>query len=191
MFSFSLLQGVYQLNTNEKTICFSGEVKLTVTSPLHNFCQSLADGLGAGGGLRLGMGEAKVEKIETRMPLVEKEEVVVRTLSPVVLYSTFRRPEGKKYTVYFQPGDPDYDRLLHENLYNKYRAFYGTGPPAGQVGAKALGQQKKRIIDFNGTIIQGYSGKLILTGPVPLLQLALDGGLGGKNSQGFGCLEMI
>lgn len=191
MFSFSQLQGIFQLNINEKTICFPGEVKLTVTSPLHNFCQSLADGLGNRGVLRIGVGEAKVEKIYTRIPLVGKEEVVVRTLSPVVLYSTFRGPEERKYTVYFQPRDPDYARLLNENLCNKYRAFYGTEPPAGRVEAQALGQQKKRIIDFNGTIIQGYSGKLVLTGPIPLLQLALDSGLGGKNSQGFGCLEMV
>ena len=38
LFSFSLLRGLYQLNKSEKTISFTGEVKLTITSPLDEFC---------------------------------------------------------------------------------------------------------------------------------------------------------
>lgn len=189
MFSFSLLRGAYQLNKCQKTISFSGLVKLIITSPLDEFCQSLVNILLTRGNMRLGSKEMEVEKVFARKLLVEKEDIVARTISPVVLYSTLLRPEGRKYTVYFQPGDPDYNRLLNDNLRKKYQAFYGIEPPLGKVEARAIGLQKMSIIDYKGTVIKGYSGKLHLTGPVPLLQLAVDGGLGGKNSQGFGCLE--
>lgn len=178
------------MNKNEKTISFSGDVKLIITSPLDDFCQSLVNILLTRGNIRLGSKEMEIEKIFARKRLVEKEDIVVRTISPVVLYSTLLRPEGRKYTVYFQPGDPDYNRLLNENLHKKYQAIYGVDPPLGKVEARALGLQKMSIIDYKGTVIKGYSGKLFLTGPVPLLQLAVDGGIGGKNSQGFGCLEL-
>lgn len=191
MFSFSLLQGKHQMDKEKKTIAFEGEIKLTVTSPSDEFCQSLANILLRRGNMYLGSNVLSIDRINARKVLVDKEEVTVRTLSPVVLYSTLLRPDGRKYTVYFQPGDPDYERLLNENLQKKYRAFYGQEPPAGNIKVVALGLQKMRIINYKETVIKGYSGKLRLTGPVPLLQLAVDCGLGGKGSQGFGCVEII
>ncbi|MFZ3132612.1 MAG: CRISPR-associated endoribonuclease Cas6 [Desulfosporosinus sp.] len=40
-------------------------------------------------------------------------------------------------------------------------------------------------------MIKGYSGMMELSGPSQLLQVAIDAGLGSKNSQGCGCLEMM
>jgi len=141
--------------------------------------------------MRLGRNEVVVEKVYAQKYKVDKAEIVVKTLSPIVLYSTLLRPDGRKYTCYFQPGEPDYDRLLNGNLQKKYQAYYGKEPPTGTVQANALGRQKMSIVKYKGIIIKGYSGRLHLTGPCSLLQLAVDGGLGGKNAQGFGCVEMV
>ncbi len=191
LFCFSLLQGAYQMDKEKKTIAFEEEIKLTVSSPLDEFCRSLLNTLLTRGSIRLGTQEALVEKVQVCKFGVEKPEVVLRTLSPVVLYSTMLRPDGRKYTVYFQPGDPDYERLLSENLQKKYRAFLGIEPPGQAVNARALGLQKMKVIRYKDTIIKAYAGKVLLSGPLPLLQLALDGGLGSKNSQGFGCVEPV
>jgi len=191
MFAFSLLRGQYTIEKKHNSIKFTGEVQLTVSSPVDEFCQSLVNTLLSRGYMRLGEADIAVERVYAQQFKVEKKEVFIRTLSPVVLYSTLLRPDGRKYTCYFQPGEPDYDKLLNSNLQKKYRAFYGTEPPDGEVRAKAMGRQRMSIINYKGTIIKGYSGKLHLTGPVHLLQLAVDGGLGGKNAQGFGCVEMV
>jgi len=191
MFAFSLLRGPYAIDNKHNSIKFTGEIRLTVSSPAEEFCQSLANTLLTRGNIRLGEAELAVEKVYAQQFKVAKEEVFLRTLSPVVLYSTLLRPDGRKYTCYFQPGEPDYDKLLNSNLQKKYRALFRTEPPAGEVRAKALGRQRMSIINYKGTIIKGYSGKLLLTGPIPLLQIAVDGGLGGKNAQGFGCVEMV
>jgi len=191
MFAFSLLQGLFAIDKKCNSIKFTSEIKLTVSSPMDEFFQSLVNTLLSKRYIKLGEAELTVEKVYAQKFKVEKEEVSIRTLSPVVLYSTLLRPDGRKYTCYFQPSESDYDKLLNSNLQKKYRAFYGTEPPAGEVRAKALGRQRMSIINYKGTIIKGYSGKLLLTGPVPLLQLAVDGGLGGKNAQGFGCVEIV
>ncbi|MHB1654582.1 MAG: CRISPR-associated endoribonuclease Cas6 [Desulfitobacteriaceae bacterium] len=39
--------------------------------------------------------------------------------------------------------------------------------------------------------MKGYSGMMELSGPPPLLQVAIDAGLGSKNAQGCGCLEVM
>lgn len=141
--------------------------------------------------MRLGAQELEIDRINVRQYEVRQNKVMVRTLSPVVLYSTLLRPDGRKYTVYFQPGETDYTRLFNENLRKKYRALYGTGEPEGEVEIRPIGTQRMKIINYKNTVIKGYAGKLLLIGPKELLQLAVDGGIGSKNSQGFGCVEVL
>lgn len=191
IFAFSLLQGTFVMEKERGSITFKNDIKLTVSSPVEEFCQSLVNTLLTKGHIRLGQAEPEVEGIDAQRYIVGKGRIAVKTLSPVVLYSTLLRPDGRKYTCYFQPGEPDYDKLLNGNIQNKYRAFYGTEPPAEKVSAKPLGRQRLSIINYKGIIVKGYAGRLLLTGPVPLLQLAVDGGLGGKNTQGFGCVELL
>lgn len=191
LFAFSRLQGLYAINKEGGAIRFSGEIKLVISSPLEDFCQSLANTLLTRGFIRIGSAAVAVEKVYVRNFRVENESVTVRTLSPVVLYSTLLRLDGRKYTCYFQPGDPDYDQLLGGNLQKKFRALYGSEPPAGEVRANTLGQQRLHVVTYKGTVIKGYTGRLQLTGPAPLLQIGVDAGLGGKNAQGFGCVEVV
>jgi len=191
LFSFSLLQGAYQMDRVRKTIAFEGEINLTVSSPLHDFCQSLVNILLTKGSVRLGAQELEIEKVNVRQFHVKENQVNIRTLSPAVLYSTLLRPDGRKYTAFFQPGEPDYTRLFNENLRKKYRALFEKEEPAGEIEVRPLGLQRMRIINYKDTVIKGYSGKLFLNGPRELLQLAIDGGIGSKNSQGFGCVEVV
>lgn len=46
------------------------------------------------------------------------------------------------------------------------------------------------VFSYKNTIVKGYSGKLLISGPRGLLQMAVDSGLGSKGSQGFGCIEL-
>lgn len=133
MFAFSLLRGPYNIDKNHNSIKFTSEIQLTVSSPVDEFCQSLVNTLLTRGCIRLGEAEVAVEKVYAQKFKVEKEEVPIKTLSPVVLYSTLLRPDGRKYTCYFQPGEADYDKLLNSNLQKKYSAFYQSEPPAGAI----------------------------------------------------------
>jgi len=47
------------------------------------------------------------------------------------------------------------------------------------------------IVYYKDFLIKGYSGKYKIRGDKRLLELALDAGVGSKNSQGFGCIEQI
>jgi len=177
MFSFSRLNGPFQLNREKNKITFTGKIKLVVSSPIDDFCQSLVNILLTRGSMLFGKPKLEVSKVYIKKMEVSGE-------------NTLLRPDGRKYTCYFQPGDPDYERLLGENLRKKYQAIYGKEAPSGEVKVKALGRQKLGVIKYKGFIIKGYSGKIQLTGPQSLLQMGVDSGLGSKNSQGFGCVEV-
>ena len=188
LFSFSRLLGQYKIMGSE--ILFAPPVRLVISSPLKEFCQYLLNGLLSQGSIRLGQNEVKVEKVSVSSPEAQSE-IKVRLLSPVVAYSTFLKPEGGKYTCYFQPGEQEFNRLAEENLRKKYQAFYNQEPPAGDVRIKCLKSPRLHLIKYKSFVIKGYSGLLLLQGPQLLLQIALDAGLGSKNSMGFGLLEMM
>jgi len=190
LFSFSRLYGEFLQDKNLPKIIFPGEVRLVVSSPMEHFCKSIANVMLSRGYIRLGNCDAKVEKMTVQQFKVDEEEITLRTLSPVVVYSTLLRPDGRKYTCYFQPEEPDYDLLVENNLRKKYHAYYGKEAPKGEVKVKRIGEIKQNLVNYKDTIIKGYSGKMVITGPKELLQMAVDAGLGSKNGQGFGCVEV-
>ncbi len=191
MFAFSRLMGNYNLDKKAGTISFKGPVSLVVTSPYNGFCNSLANCLLLRSNVRLGTTQMKVTDITLEKDLVDSEKIKIRTLSPVVVYSTLLRPDGRKYTCYFEPGEKDFDEIMENNLRKKYTAFHEADPPTGKVSITPLRQPKFAIIYYKNIVIKGYSGTFILSGPAPLLQIAVESGLGSKNSQGFGCVRII
>lgn len=48
----------------------------------------------------------------------------------------------------------------------------------------------RRLEQYKGTWIEAWAGRFRLEGPEPLLWLALHAGLGAKNSQGFGYVDV-
>lgn len=190
VFTFSRLMGPYEINAREGVICFNGSLKLVVSSPSDDFCGSLATCLLARGSILLGKEEVGIEKVEVQSPTITGERAIVRTLSPIVVYSTLSKADGAKYTCYFQPGEPEFEEQLCDNLRKKYEAVHGCPAPDGTVRVRPFRQPRMHIVKYLGTVIKGYSCTLQLEGPQALLQLGLDAGFGAKNSQGFGCVEL-
>ena len=185
LFSFSWLLGKFQID--EGRIEFESPVKLVVTSPAEKFCQSLLNRLLTKDEVTIGEDLVRVESIKVENPIVTKESIRLKLLSPVVAYSTLYRADGSKYTCYYQPGDGEFTRVAAENLRKKYNAFYKNQAPEGEIKINPIHQAKLHVLEYKGNVIKGYSGTLLINGPLELLQMAVDAGLGSKNSMGFGC----
>jgi len=191
LFTFSRLLGKYQLDRERKEIVFPRGARLVVSSPVHEFCSELVSGLLSSGRLELGRQEVEITGVEVTSPKVPKNRAVLELLSPVVVYSTFEKPGGGKYTCYFQPGEEEFSRLLQENLTKKYAALYREPAPLSRpLEVKVLNRPHMNLVRYKGIVIKGYTCRLELQGPPQLLHLGLEAGLGGKNSQGFGCAEI-
>lgn len=191
LFAFSRLIGNYSINKNKGTISFPGGASLIVSSPNQCFLQDLVNGLLSKGTLRFGDSLFKVIGVECEGQVVNDDFIIVRTLSPIVAYSTLLKPEGGKYTCYFQPGETEFVRHIENNLRKKYEAFYQRPSPGGEFQVQLLNRSRLHVTSYKNTVIKGYSCRLRLTGPKELLQMALDAGLGSKNSQGYGCVERL
>lgn len=189
LFCFSNLRGYFDVKSMPGFIIFDKKIDLTVSSPISDFCESLANGM-LKKKLLLGENNLIVQGVTVDWKKISGTSMTAVTLSPIVVYSTLLRPDGRKYTCYFQPGEDDFGRIVDENLRKKYRALYNEEPTEGKVSVKCLKQSRLHVVNYKDTIIKGYTCKLRLDGPSELLQMALDAGLGSKNSQGFGCLRL-
>jgi len=191
MFTFSRLMGDYFLDKRQGKITFNGSVRLTISSVFNEFSNSIGNGFLSRKTVRLANNELEVKEISVVKENVLENEVKIATLSPIVVYSTLYRKDGKKFTYYFNPQENDFSELINQNLKNKYKAFYLKDASEEEVTLTPIGHTKLSVVKYKGFIIKGYTGKFVMKGPIPLIQMGVDTGLGGKNSQGFGCIKII
>lgn len=191
MFCFSRLLGRFSFDRTAGTIAFPEGATMVISSPNTEFLKALINNLITKGSIHIGQSLFHVEEVRFDEQKAEGEVLTVRTLSPVVAYSTLLRPEGGKYTCYYQPGEREFNRLITINLAKKYEAFQGQHAPEGEVQVHPLNRPRLHVTSYKGIVVKGYTCLLKLSGPQELLQIALDAGLGGKGSQGYGCVEKV
>lgn len=189
LFCFSNILGKSNIDSANGTITFKPPIKLEVSSPDEYFCESFANTV-LKKEAKLGKNLLEIESIEISRQDVLDNKIVLKTLSPITAYSTLLRPDQRKYTCFFQPGEEDFNRIVEENLRKKYRAYTGMQPPEEKVWFSPITQPRLHIVKYKGYIVKGYTCRLSVEGPRELLQMAVDAGLGGKNSQGFGCVKL-
>lgn len=190
LFCFSNILGRSRLDKVHNNIIFSTPVKIEVSSPDEHFCESFANTV-LKKEIKLGQNLLEIEGIEFKRENVADNKAVLKTLSPITAYSTLLRPDQRKYTCFFQPGEDDFSRIVEENLRKKYIAYTGAEPPGGKMHFEPLTPPRLHIVKYKNYIIKGYTCKLSVEGPRELLQMAVDAGLGSKNSQGFGCVNLL
>ncbi|MDF9407075.1 CRISPR-associated endoribonuclease Cas6 [Pelotomaculum isophthalicicum JI] len=191
MFSFSRIMGKFLIDSTAGTIKFPDGANLVISSPDIKFFLSLVNNLLTKNHVRIGDSILHINEVRFDELKVDSDVLIVRTLSPVVAYSTLLRPGGGKYTCYYQPGEGEFNKLVNANLRKKYEAFYGKQPPEGEIQARPLDRPRLHVMSYKGTVIKGYTCRLKLTGPRELLQIGLDAGIGSKGGQGYGCLEKV
>ena len=189
LFTFSRLMGKSTFDGASKMLNFEGRVMFIVSSPIKQFCSSLSVGLLKLGIVRIDSVPFSVRSVQVAEPKVQGTSLLVKCASPVTVHSTLSRYNGSKYTCYFETGEPDFDRLILLNLDKKFEILTQEVPPTSPpFKITPRGTPKRSILNYKGTVIKGYTCRFLLEGPQDLLQVALEAGIGSKNSQGFGCI---
>ncbi len=120
---------------------------------------------------------------------IEASEIRVRTASPIVA----KRKASKK-TVYFSPADPEFSEIINSNFRAKYEACYGNMPgsePNGGIEAFGADSLRKIVTGYKGLWINAFFCDITLRSKPEYLEFIYNTGLGCKNAQGFGMLDII
>ncbi|MFW0858965.1 MAG: CRISPR-associated endoribonuclease Cas6 [Dehalococcoidia bacterium] len=196
LFTFSRLLGSYRITPD--TIEFSGPVRVHVGSVHEQILQSLVEHLLREPAVRLGKELCEVHSIELEPLPKMSRPVRVRTLSPITVYSTLSTAEGRKKTYYYTPFEREWETQLLSNLKRKSRALGWREAQLqnledGKVHIRPVRVSNRdlKIMKYGDTVIKAWSGVYELDLPEPFFLLAYDAGLGSKNSQGFGMVEVV
>jgi len=197
LFTFSrLLSPRRQYDPQTRTLTLWGPITLKVGSVETEILESLAVYLVRHREFRLNGTLCRFVAVEVEMPPEVQGPVPVKTLSPITVYRTLYTREGKRKTYYFTPYEGEFAELLLANLRRKAEAYRSQHPdtplPPLEAGAiRALKPRKEVITRFKNTVIKAWTGLFELHLPEPYFTLAYDAGLGAKNSQGFGMVEVV
>lgn len=191
LFTFSRLFGEFKLN--KENIEFRSPVRLYIASAETRFIQELAETLLKSKNIKLGKQSVEISSIEISPNKNFGREVLIKTLSPITVYSTLHTKDGKKKTYYYFPYEKEFSELIFKNLKKKFKLVYGKEPGRRELLIEPLDRKSisQRIVKYKGTIVKGWMGRFRLKGSPDLISLGYDTGLGSKNSQGFGMFEVI
>ena len=177
----------------ERAIRFPSPVKIVISTPILDTMDGITGSILKSGALRIGNNTVLCSKVEAEQQTATKNFMTVKTLSPVTCYTKTER-NGKPYTQYHNPDEQEFENLIYNNLILKFQALNpGKSIPKGRVIVTPVGNLYERLSRFSEKApfpVIGWSGKFRLEGPRELLQIALDSGIGAKNSGGWGCITM-
>ncbi|NLJ37173.1 MAG: CRISPR-associated endoribonuclease Cas6 [Candidatus Atribacteria bacterium] len=193
LFTFSRLMGKMNFNP-EKGFTFYPPVSLIIASPKVDILESLAHYLIKKKGSLLGKNTVWAESIEVMVDKKFTSEVKIIMLSPIVMYSTLYRPDGKKKTYYYNPWEKEFSEKLKDNLLKKLTLISSDTNPSQdyqfQITPLLVNKNHEKIIFYKQTVIHGWMGQYQVSGSPELIRVAYSAGLGCKNSAGFGCFEI-
>ena len=194
LYTFSNLYGKNTIkrlqNRNYITILFHDDVTILVSSIIPDFTMSLSSSLLKKGKLTILNNDYKIKFIKLLPEPKIENSIKIKMLSPVTVYSTYLN-QNRKRTHYYNPTEQDFSSLIEKNLIEKYAAFYGESMVSRHFSIKPLTPPKKVLKIYKNFIIESYLGRFLLNGNKKLLRIAYDTGIGAKNSQGFGCFELL
>lgn len=190
LFTFSQLLGEHIVNGAE--IVFKPPVKLCISSPMEGFIREIANGFLSNSNVNLYGNELRVTSLEFPERPQIGNKILCRTLSPITVYSTLFMGDGRKKTYYYSPFENEFSDLISKNLTKKIQAFTGK-EVKGFVNVKPQHglRPREHICIFKGTVIKGWSGVYMLEGDPEFIEMGYEAGLGSKNSQGFGMIEVL
>lgn len=181
-FVFGRLSGNHSVA--ERKILFYDQIRLAVRSPLISFCEALTESLAKNPYLSLLGEEIAVCDSRVSNASITGGSVDVFCDSPVL--ASYSGPGGKKQ--YYAPYDEGFVPHLVRNYERKYEAIYAEKAPPIQI--EPYGEHQKVVTNYKGTWLVAYAGHYHMEGSSAGLEFLYSAGLGSKNAQGFGLLEM-
>ncbi len=192
MFVYSRLMGRIE-KIREQQIHFFAPIRFSVASPSTELIEALAEGFLKASVLRLGNEILKLERLSAcETPDLSRGRILCRAISPVTVYSTVVTANGRKKTYYYHPAEAEFKRQIEDNLRKKAEALGITDPAQKAICLESVRAQARdqKVVFYDRTVIKGWMGNFQLSGDPKMLGLALDAGIGAKNSQGFGMLQV-
>ena len=192
LFVFSRLYGKIK-SVKNGTIVFQPPVMLKVSSPIENFLSALADGFSHVEKISLGNNAVRSSSVIFAPTPNFTEKETFKAISPVSIYSTLTTPGGAKKTYYYHPQEKEFAEKLQSNLLKKAEllGLENAQERCFEVDSIRTRNTDQKVVYYKNFVVKGWMGIYTLKGDPELLKVAYTCGIGSKNSQGFGMLDLV
>jgi CRISPR-associated endoribonuclease Cas6 len=193
LYTFSnIISKQYKIFKDSKRILFSSPILLYLSSAIQEIPQVLAEKFLKKESIGLGKNILNLESIEMiSIPSFKSNEIKIKTLSPITVYRTFNKETGKKFYQFYNPENIEFSSLIKENIRKKYELISGKNLKDFSFEIHPINQPRKALIKYKDFLIEGYDGKFLIKMDPEIFLTVYDAGLGAKNSQGFGMIEVM
>lgn len=183
-FCFSGLKGSYKLDRDNKKLIFGSDVFVEVRSPVFEFIDAFQRAVEHLPSIKLF--DTRLDIVFASLSNTHLSDGITRftAVTPVVVHEEL--PDG--HTVYFSPDEAEYFIRLCGNIEKKFSAINNKTPE--QILLRPAGELKKVVTKYKETWITGYTGDFEINAAAKTAEFIFSAGLGEKNSQGFGFLEL-
>lgn len=188
-FTFSQIQGKTAYDKKTKSLTFYNNIRLSISSIMPQLIEKVSNDLMLSDDLTLHGVPMKLLNLSYDQHHITENIIKVKALSPITVYSTFERRNGKKFTHYFTPFDRVFSHLIEENFARKYEAVTEETLPQGQlidVRNVHVTSRHKVVTKYKGVWVTGWLGTYEISGDPKYLSFILGAGVGSKNSMGHG-----
>lgn len=199
LFTFSRILSFSKPEIEYKNLVFRNRISIIVCSLIDQFIHELALNLIKKEKVFIGNEKLNIHSLEVEKSSHYSGKIYIKTLSPITIYSTVKINNTKK-TYFYNPSEKEFEKLLILNLIKKYKLFCKLK----DISLDEREEEEilkscyckpvkfsKNIVIYKNTTIIGYSGIFETYFPEHLYFVALNAGLGSKNSQGFGCIKPL
>ncbi len=162
-----------------------GRLRWWISSPLEPLLEAIALGLLARPEVRLGASTLYVEQIGVVVPPTFSEAMTLVTLSLIFVSTGERDAEGRFHQRFLSPEEPDFARVLTDNLKRKSAAIYGETLES-ELPFEWLDEPRSKLMMVNDIKVRGWMMCFRVSGAVDLIRLGYEAGFGERNAQGFG-----
>ena len=190
LFTFSKIQSKhFKLLKDKKLIKYKTPITLYISSAVADITKFWGETFLKKDKIYLGKNELLLEEIEVLPNPEFKEQMLIKTLSPITVYRTFEN--GKKYYRYYSPDEEEFQNLIKENLKKKYQIVSSKELTDFPFEIKPYKNIKKVLFKYKNFPIEAYEGVFQIKTDPEIFKKVYDAGLGAKNSQGFGMIEVV
>ncbi|PJI06537.1 MULTISPECIES: CRISPR-associated endoribonuclease Cas6 [Clostridium] len=187
LFNYSKMMIENKTIEKGKIIIHKGRVELTISSIDEIFIMKIIDALLSIKRLEFNEGTFNIDSIYSKKQL-NSGKIKVLTISPVVV----TKPGNFEKTEFYTPDDREFIESLKNNIISKYNAFYKKAYSGRfNISISDRSKVRKKIDKYKNWIYEGYLSGFVIEGENDIVNLAYSTGLGSKNSQGFGCVELF
>jgi len=193
LFTFSSIHEKPKFIRDKKLFIFPKEISFTISSPVNWLMKQVAQNIVISEKVKIGDNITTVSSIVTiEDTKITQKKIRIKTINPIEVHSTLLKADGTKKTYYYSPAENEFNDLINKNMKKKWTALYQEDCPYNlRISPVRLNLCKELIRTFKGIIIKGWTGHFWIEGESAFLEFGLMTGLGSRNSQGFGMVEMM